>query len=121
MFDEIYKDIEFLEKNIIKNLNSINIKEYIIQSLDNHYYTKKNNGFYYAEVFYTNENFSHLVKFSDFKFIEVMQLKIDYQFINQDTKIDIITSVETTDGDKFIITLKGNCDLSIYDVEYWVS
>lgn len=111
--------VEF-EKVIQSHFDNVDLKSYIFQAIQEHYYTKQIDGFYHTEIFYQNETLSHTVKFSDFTSIVFRRFLINYHFFYQDIKVDLSFSVVTDNNDAFIVVLKCNHDLSVYDVEYWV-
>lgn len=119
-FQDLSQAIENFEKTIQSYLDTIDLKSWIFQVIKSHFYTKKVDKFYHAEIFYGNETLSHCVQFSDFQSISVRKFVVNYQFYDKDTKIDVIFSVLTDKNDEFILVLKCNHDLSVYDVEYWV-
>lgn len=111
--------VEF-KKVIQSHLENIDLKSYIFQAIQEDYYTKRIDGFYHTEIFYQNETLSHTVKFSNFTSIVFRRFLINYHFFYQDIKVDLSFSVVTDNNDAFIVVLKCNHDLSVYDVEYWV-
>lgn len=120
MIKNLILEIESLEKKILSTLCSMDLEKLLLDSIEKDHYSRKINDEFEIDIYFSNETFSHTIRFQKLNSITPISFEIEYLLEFEDIKEKIILHIKTSKLEEFIVILKLNYDFSLWDIQYLV-